>query len=272
MRSASLLESLEPRRLFASTLSNGVLTVLGGTGNDNITFQRRFRNGVPQIVVNLNNQDDIFNRRLVNVILIDGGIGNDNVILGTLDIRAQIKGGRGEDSLSGGVGRDTLYGGSASDYLYGGAGDDVIIPGTESDQIIGGDGSRDLVDYSERTADLQVDINGNDLDDGEINERDSVYNDIEIVQGGSGDDQIGVASGKRTTLVGGAGNDTLTGGLAVNVLDGGAGNDQGFGFGGNDLFWFDDELADTLDGGAGIDTADLDAVDTDTSIENEIPA
>ncbi|HEV2293755.1 MAG TPA: hypothetical protein VGR35_07855 [Tepidisphaeraceae bacterium] len=271
MPSPTCIEPLEARRFLDSTLSNGVLTVLGTSADDVVTFQRKFSDGVHQIVVNINNDDDTWNRSDVHVILVDVGFGNDSVILGNVDIRAQIKGGRGDDSLSGGVGRDTLYGGPANDYLYGGPGNDVFIPAGEADEIIGGDGSRDLVDYSERINDLRIDIDNDQGDDGELGEGDSVYSDIEIVQGGAGDDQIGVESGKQVTLTGGAGDDTLTGGLAANVFDGGPGNDHVFGYAGNDLFWMEDDQRDTIEGGPGDDSGDVDNdLDIVTSVENNI--
>ena len=77
-------------------------------------------------------------------------------------------------------------------------------------------------------------------------------------------------SGKRTTLVGGSGDDTLTGGLAVNVFVGGAGNDNISGYAGDDLFYADDNQEDTLNGGTGTDRADADADDDEFSIEGDL--
>jgi len=69
------------------------------------------------------------------------------------------------------------------------------------------------------------------------------------IQGGAGNDSITISpnanlpSSISVKLVGGAGNDTLTGGNGAETLDGGDGNDNLFGGGGNDA----------LSGGAGDD-------------------
>lgn len=267
MRSATFIEPLEKRRFLDTSLSNGVLVVLGTSGDDEVTF----RQSGDDLIVQLNADDDTYARNQVAVILIDVGFGADSVILGNLPIRAQIKGGRGNDVISAGNGNDTIYAEGGDDYIFGGAGNDVIDPGGEKDLILGGSGARDLVDYSWRTNNLDIDISGDDEDDGEAGENDSVLTDIEIVLGGAGDDNLADASGKRTTLVGGSGDDTLTGGSNNNVFDGGSGNDLAFGFGGNDLFWFEDGQGDTIHGGSGDDTMDVDNdIDVATGIERNI--
>uniref|UniRef100_UPI00286D38DB DUF4214 domain-containing protein n=1 Tax=Brevundimonas sp. TaxID=1871086 RepID=UPI00286D38DB len=70
------------------------------------------------------------------------------------------------------------------------------------------------------------------------------------VEGGAGDDQLTSTSG-NATLIGGDGNDILTGslfrsGFGIDTLLGGDGDDLVYG-----------TLGDTLDGGAGTDVADL---------------
>jgi Ca2+-binding RTX toxin-like protein len=273
MRQLSSIEPLESRRHLDSTLgSDGVLRVLGTGGDDEITFERGFSNGQHTIVVHMNDEDtDTWNRRDVRAIHVDGAAGADKVILGTVDVRAHLKGGRGNDMLSGGNGPDTIDGGPADDYLFGGGDDDRLIPAGESDQIIGGSGNRDTADYSTRTNDLDIDIGGEHYADGEIGERDSVWSDVEIVVGGSGHDQLSVASGRRCTLFGGAGDDTFHGGRAVNVFVGGPGKDRAFGYAGNDVFYFEDNESDTLDGGSGDDVMDVDNdIDVTTGIENNI--
>jgi Ca2+-binding RTX toxin-like protein len=273
MQSPTFIEPLETRRFLDSTLgSDGVLRVLGTGGDDVISFERGFSNGQHTILVHINDDDtDTWNRRDVRAIHVDVAFGADSVILGNIDVRAHLKGGRGNDTLSGGLGPDTLDGGPADDYLFGSADDDRLVGAGESDQLIGGSGSRDTADYSARSNDLDIDISGADADDGEIGEADSVFGDIEIVLGGSGHDQLGVSSGTRCTLFGGAGDDTFHGGRAVNVFVGGPGQDRAFGYAGNDVFYFEDDESDTLDGGAGDDTMDVDNdIDVATGIENNI--
>ena len=273
MRHVSSIEPLEPRRHLDSTLdSDGVLRVIGTGGDDVITFERGFSNGQHTVLVHINDDDtDTWNRRSIREIHIDGASGADQIILGSVDVRSYLKGGRGNDSLSGGAGPDTLDGGPANDYLFGGGDDDRLIGGGESDLLLGGDGLRDTADYSTRTRDLDIDISGHDADDGEAGEADSVHADIEIILAGSGHDQLGVSSGTRCTMFGGAGDDTFHGGRAINVFVGGPGQDRAFGYDGNDVFYFEDGEADTLDGGAGDDSMDADNdIDVTTGIENNI--
>jgi Ca2+-binding RTX toxin-like protein len=266
MRFETHIETLESRRLLSADLENGVLTVLGTSADDRVTIYRT----TDDTAVIVNGEEERF--KGVQFIAVDVGFGADQVIVSrSITLPTQIKGGRGNDSLSGGSGRDVLLGQGADDYLFGGAHNDVLDGGGEGDDMIGGDGARDIVDYSSRVNDLEVDIAGDDEDDGENDENDSVLLDVEIVLGGAGDDDLAVASGRRTTLVGGAGDDTLTGGSNHNTFDGGSGNDLAFGFGGNDVFWFEDGQGDTIHGGSGDDAADVDnAIDVATGIERNL--
>jgi Ca2+-binding RTX toxin-like protein len=125
-----------------------------------------------------------------------------------------------------------LVGGNGNDKLAGGPADDVLRGEAGADTLTGG-GGRDTADYSDRTAPLNVSLDGA-AGDGEAGENDNVGADVEAVNGGSGDD-------------------TLTGGDADNALNGGAGNDTLYGSGGSDQL---DGGAgdDLLDGGIGADT------------------
>jgi Ca2+-binding RTX toxin-like protein len=94
-----------------------------------------------------------------------------------------------------------------------------------------------------------------DADDGESGEADDVHEDIENVIGGTGDDVLTGNSGSNA-LTGGAGNDDLSGGAGaascsadVDVLTGGDGNDT-FKMG------LISDCGDEIVGGAGTDTVD----------------
>ena len=84
---------------------------------------------------------------------------------------------------------------------------------------------------------------------------------------GSGADKIH-GSGAANTIQGGAGNDTIWGGGGNDVLTGGSGHDKLFGDDGNDTFLAKDGRTDTLDGGAGFDTAQRDNSATARSAEH----
>jgi uncharacterized repeat protein (TIGR01451 family) len=126
-----------------------------------------------------------------------------------------ILGGAGNDVVTGGIHADTLDGGEGNDIVRAGA-------GGGADDIKGGNGI-DVVDYSQRTADVSVSLDGV-ADDGAPGEGANVEADVENVIGGSGDDTLTGNAGPNT-LDGGAGDDDLDGGLGPDTLRGGDGED-----------------------------------------------
>lgn len=135
-------------------------------------------------------------------------------------------------TVNGGDGNDTITGGDGDDTLSGGAGDDTFKASATADgaDVFAGDAGVDTVDYSARTGNLTVTLDGV-ANDGLASETDNVGVSVENVTGGSGNDTI-TGSNISNTLKGGDGNDTLNGGtgnadctLDVDVLDGGAGDD-----------------------------------------------
>jgi Ca2+-binding RTX toxin-like protein len=166
----------------------------GGAGTDTVTYAAR----VAPVIVSLDGLGG------------DGETGEDDTI--RADVEAvtggtsddTLTGGPAADTLSGGLGADVLRGEAGADVLSGDDGDDVLEGGSGGDSFAGGAGL-DTADYSARTVALTIDLDGA-ADDGETVENDNVRPDTERVLGGSGDD-------------------TLTGNNAVNVLAGGAGND-----------------------------------------------
>jgi Ca2+-binding RTX toxin-like protein len=87
-----------------------------------------------------------------------------------------------------------------------------------------------------------------------------------VADGGAGNDQLtGSAAADELlggdgndTLLGAGGNDTLRGGSGNDVLTGGDGDDRMFGDDGNDrLIWNPGDDTDLFEGGAGIDTAEV---------------
>jgi len=167
----------------------------------------------------------------------------------------------------GGIADDTLAGSAGAERLEGGDGDDTLIGGGGPDDLFGGPGT-DLASYEDRGAPVHVNL-AEPGNDGEPGENDYVREDVERVEGGSGDDTL-LGDGKANVLLGRAGNDRLAGAEGDDLLVGGSGNDQLsgdvgndtlFGSGGNDLLFGadgDDDLKgeagnDTLDGGVGTD-------------------
>ncbi|MEA2710425.1 MAG: hypothetical protein QOF78_3026, partial [Phycisphaerales bacterium] len=183
-----------------TTDANFGSTISGSEGADEILIV-----GHPRIVIFNGALFEI--RGSVNTVLGKGG--ND---------RIEMRGMRG--NVDGGDGNDSLFGSSYNDTLLGGAGDDLLDGRGGGDLMKGGAGS-DLVDYSARTAGVAVGI-GTLADDGEAGEKDNVYNDIEKVRGGKGNDRLNGSAGANV-LYGGAGNDVLLGNGGADALFGEAG-------------------------------------------------
>ncbi|MBL4645737.1 MAG: hypothetical protein JKY99_04690 [Rhizobiales bacterium] len=139
-----------------------------------------------------------------------GGEGNDN-----------LRGGDGADTLYGDTGDDILYGGAGDDFLSGGAGDDFLSGGLGNDTLIGGAGT-DVVDYSDKTVDLVVDMSlmYADFGDGEV---DTLIS-IEGISTGSGNDTL-IGTDANNVFISGDGDDFLMGGLGADELKGGNGID-----------------------------------------------
>jgi Ca2+-binding RTX toxin-like protein len=161
-----------------------------------------------------------------------------------------VLGGSGADSITGdaagnlllgGAGNDTLIGGGGNDSIDGQTGDDLLNEGATSsggDSLVGGAGI-DTLDYSARSADLVITMDGAAADDGASGEGDRIIGDIEVCLGGSG-------------------NDRITGNKLNNTLRGGGGNDELNGGPGDDLLTetLTSNGSDVLRGGAGWDTVD----------------
>ncbi|MDF1721672.1 MAG: hypothetical protein P1U65_13430 [Minwuia sp.] len=162
-----------------------------------------------------------------------------------------VFGGAGDDTLSGGAGVDLLQGDAGGDQIFGGAGQDLISGGAGDDLIDGGAGI-DIADFAEGGTAVVVDL-GVGVAAGAASGNDTLT-DIEVVLGSAAADTIQLADGvDGQAAVGGAGNDTLTGGdLADDALLGQLGNDQAFGGSGDD-FVDGGGGDDTLSGGDGVD-------------------
>jgi hypothetical protein len=181
--------------------------------------------------------------------VVDAGPGNDN----------PIDGYGGNDELHGGPGNDVLIGGEGNDTVDGGLGDDDLegIPGgnseggetTGSDVLIGG-GGVDAVTYEGRTEPLSLTPDGV-ANDGAAGENDNIASDITTIIGGVGNDTM-TGNASRTIFSGGPGDDTMDGADGDDVLYGGSGNDHLSGGPGQDLLEGDDG-DDVLDGGADLD-------------------
>jgi hypothetical protein len=170
--------------------------------------------------------------------------------------------------ISAGEGADKLIGGALNDRLYGGPGDDLLDGGLGADLIVGEDG-RDRVTYASRTAPVIVSL-GAYWGDGQAQEWDYVSSSVEEVIGGSGNDTL-TGTAAANTLIGGPGDDALDGRDGDDVLEGGDGTDKLDAGSGDDILLSRDSVTDAVNCGAGADTVDVDAIDT-LAGDCELPA
>jgi Ca2+-binding RTX toxin-like protein len=138
-----------------------------------------------------------------------GDAGDDTLIGGGL-----------ADDLNGGDGNDVLKGGAGNDRLTGGAGDDLLEGDAGADILDGGDGS-DTASWAPSTGPVTVTLDGQP-NDGATGEGDNAA--VENIIGGHGDDHL-TGDGQSNVISGGDGNDTIDGGAGADELNGDAGFD-----------------------------------------------
>jgi Ca2+-binding RTX toxin-like protein len=160
-------------------------------------------------------------------------------------------------TVHGGNGNDSIRGGAGDDFYFGGAGTDTFLGGTVidgADEVNGGDDA-DVMDYSLRGVGLVVTVDGTD-DDGEDTDADGTADEEDNIQ-------LDVETLKGSTVA-----DTLTGRDDDDLVDtiyGGAGNDTIAGLLGADVLYGDagDDVfaegdvtngGDVFNGGLGSDT------------------
>jgi hypothetical protein len=119
---------------------------------------------------------------------IRGGPGDDLIV-----------GGPAEDAIDGGPGQDIIAGGPGTDVLHGGSGEDLVTYGDR----VGADGT-----LLPRSAGVRAEIGRLDWS-GSGDERDTIADDVEQLQGGAGADRISLRDGRATKVACGDGRDTV---------------------------------------------------------------
>jgi Ca2+-binding RTX toxin-like protein len=257
------------RLLLAASVSldGGLLFINGTEDADAITVE--VIDGV--MTVAINELGFTAPAAAVKRIRVLAGAGNDRVsIADSVSVKTELYGGEGDD---------WLRGGSRAAILMGEAGNDTLIGGSGKDVFSGGKGI-DTADYSHRTEDLVISLDGKANDGAPPagaykGERDNVMADVENLIGGSGNDVL-LGNNRRNVIHGGDGNDTLMGGKGNDLLVGGAGRDSLVGNEGDDVFVaIDGGAMDTIVGGRGFDICAFDVIgsdrDTLLEIESEVP-
>jgi Ca2+-binding RTX toxin-like protein len=229
----------------------GADVIDGGAGYDRVSYADYTTDLTIDLAAGTASDGDQF----TNIEGAIGGSGDDTI---TGDAGANIiDGGLGADAIDGGLSFDTITftgrttsvtvnlatgttsdgdtltsieaatGGEADDSLTGDIWNNVLDGGLGADTLDGGDGN-DYVSYAYRLTSVTANLATGANTDGDS------FTSIENLIGGWGNDTLTGDAGANI-LQGGGGNDTLLGGLGDDTLDGGDG-------------------ADTIDGGDGFDT------------------
>jgi Ca2+-binding RTX toxin-like protein len=155
----------------------------------------------------------------------------------------------GIEGLVGGAGNDTVTGDTLANYLFGSGGNDQVYGGLGTDYLDGGLGTNQL--WGGAGADAHIGGTGTDY----ARYDDANHGNLVISLAAPGSN-TGAAAGDTYTgiegLVGGLGNDTVTGDGQANILFGGGGNDFVSGGTANDTL-FGEAGGDNLWGGTGAD-------------------
>jgi Ca2+-binding RTX toxin-like protein len=215
----------------------------------------------------------------------DAGPGDDNITTG--DGNDVIDGGDGADTLSGAGGNDRIVGNRGNDVMNGGDGDDTLNwENTHGNDQMNGDAGVDRIENNLGAAD---DISHLSVVGGKVHyARDNAPFTLDVASAEvfelntfGGNDTLDTAPGLgaliAVTVDAGSGDDKMTGGdeadtffggLGNDTLDTGAGADAADGQDGNDKLVTRDGAADLARGGAGTDSATVDALDAVADVES----
>ncbi len=252
--------------------SSDDITVAGGNMADTITFSGLDSLFTSTFRINSGAGNDTVNyiHTLAGDLAFDGGTDSDTLTLNGSSVTAatyNFTAAGGGDVQLASIGSTTVtY--SQTEFLTDSVGASTRVFGFSStadsitlqDDAVGGNSmsrvssvaSSPTVTFSNPTSGLTL-ASGSGNDTVTVGVLDAVFNGALNIASGDGNDQVNASTATlATTIDGGAGNDTVTGGTLADLLMGGAGNDSVGGSGDNDSV-YGGAGADTLTGGDGND-------------------
>jgi Ca2+-binding RTX toxin-like protein len=215
----SVVEALESRQMLSVTNANGVVTIEGAAGADEVLLAVQAGNA-DRYEVTLNGDVTRFRVNQIRKFVIITGTGDDTVTVsnanGDVATRQIINVGEDNDTVT--------IDGDARVTIRGGTGDDEITVNTPQASVIYGNNGNDTINGSEAG---------------------------EIIDAGGGHDSV-FGNGGHDDIIGGSGNDTIQGGVGSDRINGEEGDDLIRGNDGND-YMVGAAGDDTLLGGSGAD-------------------
>ena len=230
-------------------LSGGTLTVAGSSVADTVTISAATNTSVALNGITLD-----FTPVLVASIIVNGNDGADTITASSLlngtsftanggssnDVLTVAAGVTRATSLNGGADDDTLTGGGGNDTLAGDAGSDILRGGAGSDSLIGGFGN-DIYVFGTATSSEADVVTENSNSGSDTLNFSGLTTAVSFNLGFAAAQPVHTNRTLQLSstvvienIIGGSGNDALTGNLLPNVLTGNGGNDRLNGASGND--------------------------------------
>gem|GEM_PF-3551641 len=253
----------------------GADLLAGGAGNDRLQGL-----GAADVLDGGPGTDTVSYAEAPGAVSVDLGTGSGGTA-GAMDVLSSFEaviGSAGIDTVTGTAATESFDLSAGDDVVFAGAGNDRVLAGPGNDTMRGGPGSdtlngeagSDTALYDERGPGEPVTVSLTTVgDDGTPGENDALLG-VESVVGGAGNDVLSgddgpnalSGNGGNDTISGLDGPDTLHGGEGRDIVSGDLGSDQLFGDGGDDSLLAFDNISDTLDCGDGSDDdAQVDGLD-----------
>ncbi|MGO4353512.1 cadherin-like domain-containing protein [Rhizobium sp. RAF36] len=220
----------EEARMAAATAHDGNDSYSGGEGIDTYDMSSARKAVAADLSLGTASGEEIGSDRLVDIENLTGGAGDDT-----------LTGSDTANILAGADGDDTLCGKDGDDTISGGNGDDTFVvlarsgdrdDDDDGDDHYSGDDGFDTLDLAALVQEVIADLEAQ-LAEGQEIGRDTIEG-FEAVIGGAGDDRLS-GNSAANILVGGNGNDRLSGRAGDDVLTGGDGDDIVSGDSGDDI-------------------------------------